>query len=77
MKFIPAIAVAVTISGCTSINVRSVAPSENLREVCIVDNPKVTVADFVAVLRDGFSRNNIDTTVVSASRANACDVTLT
>lgn len=77
MKSVLVVAAAVAISGCTSINVRSVAPSENLQEVCIVDNPKVTVTDFVSVLQDGFSRNNVDTRVVSASQANTCDVTLT
>ncbi len=70
-------AVLLMTAGCTSIDVRPVAPSAGLQSVCIVNNPKVTVSDFVSVLQDGFSRHNIATTVVQPSQAQSCDVTLT
>lgn len=51
--------------------------TQQLQSVCIVENPKVTVPDFVAILRDGLSRHDIATSVVSNERASACQVTLT
>jgi hypothetical protein len=68
---------AVAITGCTSVNVRPVASSVQLHNVCIVNNPKVIVSDFVSVLRDGFNRHNIATSVVDQAQANSCVVTLT
>ena len=70
-------AFAIAICGCTSVNVRPVASNIQLHDVCIVNNPRVIVSDFVPVLRDGFSRHNIATTVVDESKAGACVVTLT
>ena len=64
-------------SGCTSINVRPVAPTANLQQVCIVNNPKVIVSDFISVLQDGFSRHNIATSIVESSEAESFHVTLT
>lgn len=64
-------------SGCTSINVRPVESTANLQRVCIVNNPKVIVSDFISVLQDGFDRHNIATSVVESSEATSCDVTLT
>lgn len=79
MKFslFAALAVAVVISGCTSVSVRPVASSVQLHNLCIVNNPQVIVSDFVPVLRDGFSRHNIATTVVEQAQAKSCAVTLT
>lgn len=79
MKFwsFAALAVVIVVSGCTSVSVRPVSSSLELHNVCVVDNPKVIVSDFVPVLRDGFSRHNIATTVVDEMQAKSCGVTLT
>lgn len=79
MKFrsLAALAAIVVTAGCTSVSVRPVSSNVELHDVCVVDNPKVIVSDFIPVLRDGFSRHNIATTVVDESRAKACSVTLT
>lgn len=71
------VGLALAAAGCTSVKVRPVASSEGLRSVCIVNNPKVIVSDFVDVLRDGFSRHNIATSVVDQDKVESCDVTLT
>ena len=71
------IATAVVIAGCTSVNVRPVTSSEHLHSVCIVDNPEVIVSDFIPVLRDGFDRHGIATSIVDQARAESCEVTLT
>lgn len=68
---------ALTVAGCTSVTVRPVAADVQLHNVCIVDNPQVIVSDFVPVLRDGFARHHIATSVVEQSQAQSCVVTLT
>jgi hypothetical protein len=56
--------------GCTSVSVTPMPPG--VSEVAIRDNPKVTVPDFVDVVRDGFHRHGIRTKVISEN-ANAGD----
>lgn len=71
------VVVSLAAAGCTSVTVRPVAASVQLHNVCIVNNPKVIVSDFVPVLRDGFARHHIATSVVDQSRDQSCVVTLT
>jgi len=73
--FITAIVLALV--GCTSIQVQPIDRSVNLKHVCIQDNPKVVVADFVTVLRDGFDRHGISTEVFSGSTPERCEYILT
>ncbi|MDR2852026.1 MAG: Sbal_3080 family lipoprotein [Burkholderiaceae bacterium] len=68
---------ALLVAGCTSINVKPVPQSERLQHVCIVNNPKVIISDFISILQDGFSRHNITTSVVENEKASSCEVTLT
>ena len=77
MKILFFAAVALIVTSCTSVTVRPVASSESFQSVCIVNNPQVQVSDFVDVIRDGFSRHNLATTVVDEAQASSCDVTLT
>lgn len=76
-RLLGSVVAAAVIAGCTSVNVRPVEASVQLHNVCIVNNPQVMVSDFIPVLRDGFSRHNIATTVVDQSQAASCPVTLT
>lgn len=77
MKRALAVAAVCMLAGCTEINVHSVDSTTNLGPVCIVRNPQVTVSDFLEVLRDGFNRHHIATSVVDASDAHSCETTLT
>ncbi|MUV14779.1 Sbal_3080 family lipoprotein [Noviluteimonas gilva] len=77
MKSVPAASCALLLAACTSTNVRPVESVANIKEVCIQNNPAVIVDDFVPVLRDGFDRHGIATTVVDADGAKQCPVTLT
>lgn len=65
------------LGGCTAINVRAVDPSVQLLHVCIQENPKVKVSDFIQVLRDGFDRHGISTEVFSGSKPDRCEYMLT
>src|SRR5262245_15909260 len=57
---------AIAAPGCTSVTVRPVEPGTKLTHVCIQNNPKVLVSDFVPVVRDGLSRHRISSQVYAA-----------
>ncbi len=65
------------LAGCTSVNVQPVDASANLRHVCIENNSKVEVDDFVSVVQDGFGRHGITTQVYSNTKPANCEFTLT
>jgi hypothetical protein len=71
------IATLFSLSACTSVTVRPPDPTLMIRHVCIQENPKVRVSDFVPVLRDGFDRHGISTEVYSGTRPPNCDFVLT
>lgn len=73
------ISVAITMGlvGCTSVKVDRVDPSYAMTMVCIRENPKVQVDDFVPVIRDGFSRHSIDTKLYSGAMPDTCQYVLT
>lgn len=52
------------IFGCTSVEVKPIDSSANVKHVCIQENPNVKVPDFLPVLREGFERHGISTEVI-------------
>ena len=78
MNKIPAISISLLlIAGCTSVNVRPISSGLNITDVCIEENPKVIVEDFLTVVRDGFDRHGIATKVVSRPAPKECEYVLT
>ena len=77
MKKVLAILTLAVVAGCTSVNVRPVSSELNITNVCIEENPKVIVGDFLSVLRDGFDRHGIATKVVNRPAPNECEYVLT
>jgi hypothetical protein len=74
------LAVALTVFlviGCTSIQVQPLDRSANLKHVCIQENPKVIVSDFVTVTRDGFDRHGISSEMFSGAIPDRCEYVLT
>jgi hypothetical protein len=65
------------IAGCTSINVHPVNSGLSLNKVCIEENPKVIVGDFLSVVRNGFDRHGVNTRVVSRPAPDDCEFLLT
>lgn len=65
------------LSGCTSINVRPVSSVDSLQHVCIEENPKVIIDEFVPILRKGFDRHGISTEVYSGLAPEQCETILT
>jgi hypothetical protein len=68
---------ALTLCGCTAVTVRPVDRSLEIKRVCIQENPKVQVSDFITVIRDGFDRHGIATEVFSGAPASSCNAVLT
>ena len=66
------------LSACTSVTVMRPDPNFVIKNVCIQENPKVWVRDFLPVLKDGFTRHGIATTVYSGTTKPAgCEYVLT
>lgn len=68
---------AVLIAGCTSVTVHEIHPSHQLSHVCIKDNPKVIVEDFLPVVIEGFERHGITTEVYQGGKPGHCRYHLT
>jgi hypothetical protein len=60
---LPLSALLLSLVGCTSVTVDPLPAG--VKEVAIRDNPKVTVPEFVDVMRDGFHRHGIRTKIIS------------
>lgn len=70
MKKTLSLASALLLSGCMAINnVAPVTQEDNIQNVCILDNPKVRYSEVVSVMREGFSRHGISTSVVQSDKA--------
>ena len=61
------IIVGLCISGCTSVTLTPLAASYNVKRICIRENPRVTVEDFVPVIVDGLKRHNIESEFIASS----------
>ena len=65
------------LTGCTSINVQKLESSEKVSHVCIEENPKVIVHDFLPIVQKGFERHGITTEVYEKTMPNYCEYNLT
>jgi hypothetical protein len=57
------------LSGCTTVNVRALPDVQSIKEVYIIENPKVAVDDFLEVLTSGFENHGIGVRVGSEDGA--------
>jgi len=71
------ISIFMTITGCTAVNVQKVDKGLDVEHVCIQENPKVIVTDFLGVVRDGFYRHGISTEVFYDNKPEHCNFVLT
>ena len=67
----------VLVTGCTATRVKPVDKCLNLEHVCIQNNSRVIVGDFLGVVRDGFDRHGITSEVFYGRRPDHCDFVLT
>lgn len=72
------IAAFTILTGCTTVNVNKVdANNHKINRVCIKENPKVLVDDFISVMEDGFMEHGIDSIVFEGGRPNNCEYMVT
>jgi hypothetical protein len=76
-KRLAVFALSILAWGCTSVIVRPVDREALLKHVCIQENPKVWVKDFLTVLKDGFERHGISSEVFSEGAASHCEFIVT
>ena len=65
--------IIVLLAGCTSIKVQELDPTTKVSHVCIEENPKVIVNNFLSVVQNGFKRHGITTEVYQGSIPNHCE----
>lgn len=71
IKLLLVFAVGVAVSGCTSVTVKPLDAYYNVKHLCIRENPKVEIDDFVPVIADGLKRHNITSEFISAKLDNS------
>lgn len=69
--------VTLALVGCTAINVRPLDRSVGLEHLCIHENQRVQVSDFLTVIRDGFDRHSISSEVFTGTPPASCEYLLT
>ena len=65
------------LASCTTVKVHEVDSSLQVNHVCIQENPKVIVEDFLPVVRRGFERHGITTEIYQGLNPNYCEYILT
>lgn len=65
------------LSGCTAVDVRPVNSSHNMTHICIEENPKVIVTDFVSTLENAIENHLITTELYRGSKPDHCEFKLT
>lgn len=64
------------LTACTAINVQPVERDMPLLHVCIQENERVMVSDFLWVLREGFDRHAVSTETFSGKTPAHCEFVL-
>ncbi|MCU0072718.1 Sbal_3080 family lipoprotein [Pseudomonas koreensis] len=65
------------LAGCTNVRVEPVAPQYKISRLCIEENPKVVVGDFVAGVQTLLRRHGIDSQVYAAPVPANCEYRMT
>lgn len=65
------------LASCTSITVQELAPKHKVSHICIQQNPKVIVGDFLPVVQRGFMKHGITTEIFEEEKPFYCDYYLT
>ena len=68
---------AISLAGCTAIQVTPLDKSYEVMHICIEDNPKVIVGEFSGVVEDAFQDHGITTEVYSGEIPSNCEYKLT
>jgi len=64
-------------ASCTSITVEPLSAELQVQEICIQNNPKVIVEDFLLVIQEGLARHGIKATLHTGSVPAECEYLMT
>jgi hypothetical protein len=68
---------ALPLAACTSVQVTPVSRNEQIQHVCIKENSKVQVSDFLQVLEEGLDRHGITSESYLGKKPEHCEYILT
>jgi hypothetical protein len=71
------LAAGIALGGCTSIQVKPVTSDNTVDHICIQNNAKVIVSDFIAVMQEGFTNRGITSEVYNGEKPARCLYTAT
>ena len=74
---IPLTILSAALGGCTSVTVKPVSAENRIEHICIEDNPRVQVGDFVDVMKEGFQKHGITSQVYKDNAPAKCLYTST
>ncbi len=74
---IPLIAACALLDGCTSVRVKPVGAENHIDHICIQNNPRVLVVDFVSVMQEGFQKYGITSQTFTEPAPRSCLYTAT
>jgi hypothetical protein len=66
-----------TLGGCTSVRVKPVSADNRIDHICIQENPRVQVGDFVSVMQEGFQKHGITSQPFKENAPAQCSYTAT
>jgi hypothetical protein len=66
---------AAALTGCTAVRVQPISGDHQVNHICIQNNPKVTVSDFVQVMQEGFNKHGISSEVINSDGKPGCGYT--
>ena len=66
-----------SLTGCTVVKVQPIGANHRVENICIIQNPRVTVPDFVPVMQEGFSKHGITSEFVTNRAGGNCQYTAT
>jgi len=65
------------LTGCTAVTVKPISADNRVEHICIQQNPRVTVKDFVPVMQEGFNKHGISSQLVTGSLPAGCEFSAT
>jgi hypothetical protein len=65
------------LGGCTSVRVKPVSADNRIDHICIQENPRVQVGDFVSVMQEGFQKHGITSQLFKENAPAKCRYTST
>jgi hypothetical protein len=63
------------LGGCTAVRVQPVGAEHKITHICINDNPRVIVRDFIQVMQEGFRKYGISSDVITGPSSVGCTYT--